>query len=129
MPISLRCDDDEGFCGGHEGRKKVLGVKDRPAKMVSGDGVGEGEGDRCPPATKEDITPNEVGSKNFCTSSRSSLRLDAVEPSEKRDIVLASDWSEALKSVNVGLQFSPSLDPGKPESLHGLGEREAACTA
>jgi hypothetical protein len=34
-----------------------------------------------------------------------------------------SDWSDALKSPTGIFVFSPSLDPSKPESLHGFGKK------
>jgi hypothetical protein len=43
---------------------------------------------------------------------------------EERDFVFSSSrWSEILQSPTSVTAFSPSLDPGRPDSLHGLGKK------
>jgi hypothetical protein len=84
--------------------------------------VAAGDDRDLPAGTKHYLSPEEGSTK--CDESSSYSDGAAVETRTKTVVVTSSDWSDALKSPNDVFLFSPSLDPSKSESLHGLGKNK-----
>jgi hypothetical protein len=58
------------------------------------------------------------------------LNVETTKPKDETPtaVVFSSNkaWSETLKSPKIP-EFSPSLNPNRPKSLHGLGKQASRC--